>query len=150
MNNSIDTVPVRVFMTQPVVISDRNVPCDEADALMERHGIRHLPVTDGDRLVGIVGRHDLMKSALAFALGFGEHGRAKLLHNMRLKEVMRENPLTIEADQVSGEAARLLLEHRIGCLPVLENGQLVGIVTSSDLLRLLASVHCGLATATAR
>ena len=150
MTNSIDTVPVRAFMTQPVVISDRNAPCDEADALMERHGIRHLPVTDGDRLVGIVGRHDLMKSALAFALGFGEHGRAKLLHNMRLKEVMRENPLTIEADQVSGEAARLLLEHRIGCLPVLENGQLVGIVTSSDLLRLLASVHCGLATAAAR
>jgi acetoin utilization protein AcuB len=145
--NALATTPVRAFMTQPVVTSDRNVPCDEADATMQQHGIRHLPVLEDGRLVGIVGRHDLMRSALAFALGYGERGRTKLLHSLLLKEVMREDPLTIGPDQPAGEAARLLLEHRIGCLPVVEQGQLVGIVTSSDLMRLLAAEHCGLAAA---
>ena len=148
--NSLAATSVRAFMTQPVVTSDWNAPCDEADALMERHGIRHLPVLEEERLVGVVGRHDLMRSALSFALGFGERGRATLLHSLRVKEVMGNDLVTIGPDQPSGEAARLLLEHRIGCLPVLEDGILVGIVTSSDLLRLLASAHCGLAAAATR
>jgi acetoin utilization protein AcuB len=145
--NSLATTPVRAFMTQPVVTSDWNAPCDQADATMQQHGIRHLPVLDGTRLVGIVGRHDLMRSALAFALGFGERGRTKLLHSLRLKEVIGEDPVTVGPDQPAGEAAQLLLERRIGCLPVMEDGTLVGIVTSSDLLRLLAAEHCGLAAA---
>ena len=148
--DSVAFVPVRAFMTQPVVALDRNAHCDEADAVMEQHGIRHLPVLDEGRLVGIIGRHDLMRSAVAFAIGYGERGRAKLLHSLRLKEVMREDLVTIGADQPSGQAAQLLLEHRVGCLPVLEGGEMVGIVTSSDLLRLLASSHCGLAAAVAR
>lgn len=150
LNTSLSTATVRSFMTQPVVTVDRNAPCDEADAAMERHGIRHLPVLDEGRLVGIVGRHDLMRSALAFALGYGERGRAKLLHTLTVKEVMRERMVTIGPGQPAAEAARLLLDHRIGCLPVLEDGELVGIVTSSDLLRLLAISTCGLAATGAR
>lgn len=145
LDTSVATSVVSTFMTQPVITVDRNAACDEADAAMERHGIRHLPVLDDGRLVGIVGRHDLMRSALAFALGYGERGRAKLLHTLTVKEVMREQMVTIGPGQPAGEAARLLLDHRIGCLPVLEDGELVGIVTSSDLLRLLATSTCGLA-----
>ena len=58
--------------------------------------------------------------------------------------------VTIGPGQPAAEAARLLLDHRIGCLPVLEDGELVGIVTSSDLLRLLAISTCGLAATGAR
>jgi acetoin utilization protein AcuB len=148
--NSIGAARVNEFMTQPVITIDRNAGCDEADASMERHGIRHLPVMEEGRLVGVLGRHDLMRSALAFALGFGERGRAMLLHTLRVKEVMRERMVTIGAGQPASEVARLLLDHRIGCLPVLEDGELVGIVTSSDLLRLLATSNCGLVATSGR
>jgi CBS domain-containing protein len=141
---SVAAARVDAFMTQPVVAVDRNAACDEADALMERNQIRHLPVLDQGQLVGVVGRHDLMRSALGFALGYGERGRTKLLHTLTVKEVMREEIVTIGAGQPASEAARLLLEHRIGCLPVLQDGELVGIVTSSDLLRLLATSTCGM------
>ena len=150
LENSAAKALVRSFMTQPVITVDRNAACDEADAAMERHGIRHLPVLDEGRLVGIVGRHDLMRSALAFAVGYGERGRAKILHTLKVKEVMREQMFTIGPNQPASEASRLLLDHRIGCLPVLEDGELVGIVTSSDLLRLLATSTCGLAAAVGR
>ena len=141
---------VRSLLTQPVSTGDRNAACDEADAAMERHHIRHLPVLDQGRLVGILGRHDLMRSALSFALGYGERGRAKLLHTLQVKEVVREQMFTIGPNQPASEASRLLLDHRIGCLPVLEDGELVGLVTSSEWLRLLATSPCGLAAPVGR
>ena len=145
--NPVGDAHVRSLMTLPVVSVGRNTRCDEADASMERHGIRHLPVLDGDRLVGIVSRHDLTRSALAFALGYGERGRAKLLHTIAVKEVMRETPITVGPEQSVAQAARLLLDHRIGCLPVVEEERLVGIVTTSDLLRPRAAPTCGLTSA---
>jgi len=145
--NPVATAHVCSLMTQPVISVDRNATCDEAVASMDRHRIRHLPVLDEGRLVGIVGRHDLMGSALAFALGYGERGRTRLLPRLEVKEVMEEQVVTIGPGQPASEAARLLLHNRIGCLPVLEEGKLVGIVTSTDLLRLLANSSCDLAAA---
>jgi CBS domain-containing protein len=150
IGNSAGSILVGSFMTRPAITIDRNAPCDEVDGLMERHGIRHLPVTDGERLVGIIGRHDLLRSALAFVVGQGERGRTKLLHTMRVKEVMREEVITVEPDQPASEAARLLLDHRIGCLPVLEDGELIGIVTSSDFLRMMATTSCSLSPVAGR
>jgi acetoin utilization protein AcuB len=134
----------------PVVTVDWNTPCDTVDELFQQLGIRHLPVTKERRLVGVIGRHDLMRSALAFALGHGEHGRIKLLHSLPVKEVMREEVITVQSGQLASEAARLLLDHRIGSLPVLEGGELVGIVTSSDFLRTLATTSCSLSSVAAR
>lgn len=145
--NSDDTLgrtDIRALMTQPVVTIGRNARCDEALAAMERHGIRHLPVVEAGLLVGIVCRHDL-SSALGFVMGYGERGRDKLLHALLVKEVMREGLVTITPGESASEAARRLLDHRIGCLPVVEEGRPVGIVTTSDLLRLLATPTCDLA-----
>ena len=94
--------PVSAFMTQPAITIDGDAPCAAADERMERCGIRHLPVVEDGRLVGILSRHDLMGSAL---------------HQLRVREVMREPVLTVGPGQPASEAARLILDHRVGPSP---------------------------------
>jgi CBS domain-containing protein len=97
--------------------------------------IRHLPVLDEGRVVGVVSQRDLFRSALAVALGYGERAQKTLLKTLPVKEVMSEPAITIAPDATIQEATRLMLEHKIGCLPVVEGHTLVGIVTETDLLR---------------
>ena len=97
--------------------------------------IRHLPVLDDKRLVGVVSQRDLFRSALAVALGYGERAQETLLRTLRVKEVMSEPAITVSPGATIKEAARLMIEKKIGCLPVLEGRKLVGIVTETDILR---------------
>jgi CBS domain-containing protein len=82
----------------------------------------------------------LFKSALAAALGYGEKGQQRLLKTLRVKEVMSEPVIAIGPDTTIREAATLMLEKKIGCLPVVTGHTLVGIVTETDLLRHLAAL----------
>jgi CBS domain-containing membrane protein len=101
--------------------------------------IRHLPVLDddGEQLVGIVSQRDLFRSALAKALGYGESAQRKLLDTFSVKEVMTTDVITTTPDTPLIEAARVLMEHKIGCLPVVENGRLVGILTEGDFVAMV-------------
>ena len=132
-------VTVDAIMTAEVTTLDRNDALDIADGLMSMGRLRHLPVTDGGRVVGVVSQRDLFRSALAAALGFGSQAQTKLMKGLRVKEVMSEPAVTIGVEATVAEAARLMLERKIGCLPVVSGGALVGIVTESDLLRLLTA-----------
>jgi CBS domain-containing protein len=101
--------------------------------------IRHLPVLDDEeQLVGILSQRDMFRSALARVLGYGEHGRRKVLDMLAVKEVMATDVVTTSPDTPVAEAARVMLERKIGALPVMENGKLVGIITESDFVTLAA------------
>lgn len=102
--------------------------------------IRHLPVVDddGQLLVGIVSQRDLFRDALAQALGYGRHAQRQLLDTLSVKEVMTSNVLTTRPDTSLVEAARVMTERKIGCLPVVENERLVGILTEGDFVALMA------------
>jgi CBS domain-containing protein len=98
--------------------------------------IRHLPVLDDEgALVGIVSQRDLFRGALARALGYGAHAQQKLLGQLLVKEVMTNDPVAVAPDAPLADAARLMLERKIGALPVVENGRLVGILTESDFVK---------------
>ncbi len=105
---------------------------------MER--IRHLPVVDdeGEELVGIVSQRDLFRSALARALGYGERAQDRVIAMLVVKDVMTNDPVHVSPETPIPEAARILLEKRVGCLPVVQGGRLVGILSETDLLRLVA------------
>jgi CBS domain-containing protein len=92
-------------------------------------------IDEADRAVGVVSQRDLFRSALARVRGYGEHGQGKLLGLISVKEVMTNDPITIGPDAPIGEAARLMLEHKIGCLLVVDGDRLVGILTESDFVR---------------
>lgn len=126
---------VKEIMVTNVVTLARNDNLDLADDLMAMGRIRHLPVIDQGRVVGVVSQRDLFRSALAYALGYGEKGRKTLLRTLRVKEVMSEPPVTVSPQTTIREAARLMVEKRIGCLPVVDGEALVGMVTETDILR---------------
>lgn len=132
------TMKVRELMTTDVTTVGRNDELTIADDIMKMKRLRHLPVVEEGRLVGILTQRDLFHAALSTALNFGEKAQKGFLKTVVVKEVMTDEVLTIDPGADVKEAARRMIEHKIGCLPVVENGKLVGIVSETDLLRLVA------------
>jgi CBS domain-containing protein len=133
------TMKVRELMTTDVATIGRNDELTIGDDIMKMKRLRHLPVVEEGRLVGMLTQRDLFHAALSTALDFGEKAQKGFLKTVVVKEVMTDEVLTIDPGADVKEAARLLIEHKIGCLPVVENGKLVGLVTVTDLLRVVAS-----------
>ena len=131
---------VRDVMTADATTLKRNDKLTLADDIMRLGRIRHLPVLDDDGqfLVGIVSQRDLFRDALAHALGYGRHAQRKILDTLSVKEVMTTDLATTSPDTPLVEAARLLRDRKIGCLPVVENGRLIGILTEGDFVALVA------------
>ncbi len=129
---------VRDLMSSDVATVRRNEQLQIADDLMNLGRIRHTPVLDdeGDEVVGILSQRDLFRGALARALGYGQHAQHKVLGMLFVKDVMTSDPITVAPDLPVPEAAQIMLEKKIGCLPVVDGGRLVGILTESDFLRL--------------
>jgi len=131
---------VRDIMVKEVTTLLRNDKLTLADDIMHLGRIRHLPVLDddGQELVGIVSQRDLFRGALAHALGYGQHAQRKMLDTLVVKQVMSTDLVTTTPDTSLVEAARILSERKIGCLPVVEGGRLVGIITEADFVALVA------------
>jgi CBS domain-containing membrane protein len=102
--------------------------------------IRHLPVRDEDgTLAGIVSQRDLFHSGLLRALGYGAHARERVLEGSLVKEAMKSEVVTTTPETSLEDAANLMLERKIGCLVVLTDGKIVGILTEADFVRLALS-----------
>ena len=127
------------IMCKEVSTMGRNDTLDLADDIMTLERIRHLPVLDEGRVVGVVSQRDLFRSALAVALGYGEKAQKMLLRTISVKEVMSEPVITISPEATVQEMTRLMLEHKIGCLPVVDDDhRLIGILTEADFVRHVA------------
>jgi acetoin utilization protein AcuB len=119
---------VRQIMTRRVVTVSPDTTLAEARRLLDEHRFRHLPVLVNGRLVGIISDRDLRSAA-------GANGRQTAVGGL-----MTPKPFTVSSDTRVEEAARLMLDCRIGGLPVVDGHELVGIVTGDDLLRALVVV----------
>jgi acetoin utilization protein AcuB len=109
--------------------------------LIRKEGIRHLPVLDGKRLVGIITDRDLRQSAPSPATTLEVHELNYLLERLKIEAIMTKKVITVPPDSSLLAAAKLLLTHKIGCLPVVEQEELVGIITEGDLLRALVEMQ---------
>ena len=130
---------VRDIMTAEVTTLGRNESLLLAKDIMNLGRVRHFPVVDEDEVVGVVSQRDLYKASLGSVMKYGEKAQRTFLDGIAVKEVMVD-PLTIPPDASVQEAARLMIENKIGCLPVLDGAQLVGIVTETDMLQLVAEL----------
>jgi CBS domain-containing protein len=129
---------VRDLMSTELATVGRNDTLTLADDVMKTRRIRHLPVIEDGRLVGILTQRDLFHAALSTAMGFGTKAQKDFLVTVPVKEVMTDEVVTIGPDEDAKAAARKMLELKIGCLPVVENGKLLGLLSESDLLRVVA------------
>lgn len=122
-------------MTLTCVTVPPTMPVLEARRLMHEKKIRHLLVTDGAKLIGIVTDRDIRLSLPSGATSLSVWEISYLLAKLTVGAVMSRNVVSIESDREPREAARLMLDHGFGALPVVDGGLLVGIITETDLLR---------------
>jgi acetoin utilization protein AcuB len=126
------------MVPDPVTVGPRATVA-EAEAVLEARRIRHLPVLEGDRLVGLITDRDVRLASMPRPRKEPNHPDA-LLQLIRVEQVMTRDPATASPDMPIAEAARRMLEHRYGGLPVVKDGRLVGIITQGDLLKALIAL----------
>lgn len=118
---------VRDIMRSPAVAISPDVTLQDAYRTMQEKGIRHLPVVEGERLAGVITDRDLRLATSALA-------PSPFPPSARVSDVMSKAPMTADACDPVEESARTMREKKIGCLPVVEDGRLIGIITGLDLL----------------
>ena len=103
---------------------------DLAASLMDWERIRHIPVEDGDgELVGLISHRAVLRLV---ARGYLEHRDP---HKVAVREIMKPDPVTIKPETSTLDVLKKMREHNVGCLPVVDEGKLVGMVTEQDLIR---------------
>jgi CBS domain-containing membrane protein len=128
---------VRDLMSPEPVTLGRNDKLGTAEDVMRLGRIRHLPVVDDDgRLAGLVSQRDLFHSGLIKALGYGSHAQQRALATIAVKEAMNTDVVTTTPEAPLADAARMMLDRKIGCLVVVENDRIVGILAESDFVKL--------------
>ena len=124
---------VRDAMTREVVTLEPEASAGQALGLCRTHNIRHLPIVDRGRLVGLVSDRDLRDVSPPR----GTADEENTLGWVRVRDIMSTDLVTIHPLDTIEHAAREIYDHKIGCLPVVADGELVGIITSSDMMRTL-------------
>jgi CBS domain-containing protein len=125
---------VKDIMIKEVATLDVNDELSLANDIMRLGRIRHLPVVDGHQLVGIISERDLFRSSLAQALGYGIRDTREMMKNLRIKDIMVAQVITVTPETSLRDAVKMMVDHKIGCLPVVEQDRLVGLITETDIL----------------
>lgn len=128
---------VRDWMSRDLVTISKSASLPEAHKLMDEYHIRRLPVMDGEKLVGILTRGDVRGAEASDATTLSVWELNYLLSQLSVEHVMTREVFTVNADTTVADAAKLMLTKRIAGLPVMENGKLAGIITESDIFRMV-------------
>lgn len=128
---------IKDVMTKNPVTVDSETLILDAQKIMKENNIRRLPVVDKGKLVGIVTLHDLLEASPSPATSLSVYELNYLLSKIKVKEIMKKNPVTLSPDTPFEEALRVGQEKKIGSFPVVEKGRLVGIATESDIVQIL-------------
>jgi len=128
---------VGAWMNPPDYTIGSHELVDEAFKLMQRQNIRHLLVVDNDELVGVVTDRDLRHQELEADEITSVSEIYRVGQKLKVEDVMTDQVITATADDLTADAARIMVENKINCLPVVDDDKVIGILTSSDLLAAL-------------
>lgn len=132
---------IRDVMTKTPVTVTEETSVTEAKALMSKNNFSKLPVLDkSKRLVGIITKNDIQKASPSDATTLDMFELGYVLSKLTVGKFMTKKVITIQETEVIEEAARIMVDNNIGCIPVMEDDVLVGIVTESDLFRLFTEI----------
>ena len=132
---------VKKWMRENVFTVDANATMQDAMELLKKHEIRMLPVMEEGNLVGVVTDRDLKKASIPDIVTFEVHKLLDLISEIKVKDLMTKDPITVPLDYTVEETAEVLLKNKISGVPVVNHeGKVVGIITQSDLFSVLMSV----------
>ena len=130
---------VRDIMSSPVITIPPDTALPVATALMREKRVRHLPVVENGRMIGIVSRGDLREASMSANTNVNSYELNFMLSRLTVNQLMTRKVFTVTPDAPIVRAVELMTQHKIACLPVVdETDTVVGIVTEMDLLRMLA------------
>ena len=132
---------VRNWMSKKVITIDENDSMQTAMKLLKAHDIRMLPVIKGDNLVGVLTDRDIKRASASDATALEIHELIFLISQIKAKEIMSKNPITVPPDFTLEETAEVLLKNKISGAPVVDQaGKIVGTITQTDLFNSLISL----------
>ena len=128
-------VPVSQIMTKDVVkLTTKNTLFD-AEKLFKEHNIRHLPVVSGNQLIGILSYSDLLRISFSELSDNEEKVDTTVYNAYTTEQVMAKNPVGVSPDQTVRDVTEILAKQSFHSLPVVEKGELKGVITTTDLLK---------------
>lgn len=132
---------VENWMNPNVITVDADDSMLDATKRLKEHNIRHLPVLEKGKLVGVITDRDLKRAAPSDATALEAHELLYLIANIKVREIMTRNPITVPYNYTIEEAAELLLQARISGMPVVnKDGDVIGTITQTDLFKVLISL----------
>lgn len=130
--------PIADIMSRDIIALHRDDDLEKAEMLFKRHKIRHIPVVDKDVIIGMLSYTDLLRISFADAVDPYDTDVDTLVYNMfTIEQVMAKNIISVPSTASIKQVAELLAQREFHALPVVDNGALVGIVTTTDLINYL-------------
>ncbi|SHG54735.1 CBS domain-containing protein [Winogradskyella jejuensis] len=130
--------PVSSIMTTTVISLNTKDSLETAESLFKENNIRHIPVVGGSKVIGMLSYTDLLRISFADAVGDDEQDVDTVVYNMfTIEQVMTKNLVTVTSTTTIKEVAEILSKREFHALPVIDNGKLVGIITTTDLINFL-------------
>lgn len=128
---------IKDLMTSPVFSLKENDSLHNARSLMDLQRIRHIPIVTVDNIfTGLITHRDILSATISQLAELDPETQIEIDSGIPIREIMRTDIATVSEDTPLKEAAQILLNHKYGCLPVVHEGELVGIITEADFLRL--------------
>ncbi len=132
---------VKERMTPDPICGHPEMPVTEAQELMRDKGIRHLPiVNEEERLVGLITQRSLLGALPSDVSNFSQFEISYILAKIKVRDVMAKDLITIGGNTAIEEAARVMADEKVGCLPVMQDTKLVGIITDNDLFTIMVDL----------
>ena len=134
MKNGKENAVREIMMGSPVTLKPEDT-LNLANDVISLGQIRHIPVVENGRLVGLLSERDLMGAAATTIFRLKQRSKSALLKSVLVKDVMKRKVVTVKPNTSIKETAHLMKKKKIGCVPVVNEGNLVGLVTTTDILR---------------
>jgi CBS domain-containing membrane protein len=139
MKNGKEGVVREIMMGSPVTLKPEDT-LDLANDVISLGRIRHIPVLSDGRLVGLLSERDLIGAAASRIFGLKQKSKSALLKTVLIKDIMKKKVVTVAPDTAIKDVAHLMATKKIGCVPVVTGGALVGLLTTTDVLRYVESL----------
>lgn len=124
-------------MSAPVISTSPDTPILDALQMMQEQDIRRMPVMKDGKLMGIISDRDLLNASPSGATSLSVWEINYLMSRIKVADVMTSDVMTVDHDTPIEEAARMMADNKIGGLPVTRNGRVIGIITETDLFKIL-------------